>query len=253
MIKLSSIVIAKNEEENIARCLQSQLNCIDQIIVLIDDTTDDNTLNVVKSFSNVKYEIVKWLGYVKTKELALTKTTNDWILWIDADEEITYELSNELNEFKLSQPEYSAYSIPRKAYFLGKWIKHCGWYPARAIRLFNKNEVKFSDKEVHENLIVSRVGKLKNHLNHYTDPTISHYYEKFNIYTTIAAKELRGKNKTVTINDLLFRPLFLFIKMYIFKLGFLDGFHGFALSIFSANYVFTKYAKLWELNKKTNN
>lgn len=250
MIKLSSIVIAKNEEENIARCLQSQLNCIDEIIVLIDDTTNDKTLDIVKSFSNVKYEIVKWEGYVKTKESALTKTTNDWILWIDADEEITPELSNELNEFKLSQPEYSAYSIPRKAFFLGKWIKHCGWYPARAIRLFNKTEVKFSDNEVHEHLIVNRVGKLINHLNHYTDPTISHYYEKFNIYTTLAAKELREKNRTVTIDDLLFRPLFLFIKMYIFKLGFLDGFYGFTLSIFSANYVFTKYAKLWEANKK---
>ncbi len=250
MIKLSSIVIAKNEEENIARCLQSQFNCIDEIIVLIDDKTNDKTLDIVKSFPNLKYELVKWEGYVKTKELALTKTTNDWIFWIDADEEITTELSNELNEFKLSQPKHQAYSVPRKAYFLGKWIKHCGWYPARAIRLFNKNKVKFSDKEVHEHLIVNEIGKLINHLNHYTDPTISHYYDKFNIYTTLAAKELKGKNKPVTINDLLFRPLFLFIKMYIFKLGFLDGFYGFAISIFSANYVFTKYAKLWKLNKK---
>lgn len=250
-MNLSSIIIAKNEEVNIQRCIESQLQCIDDIVVIVDSNSTDKTLEIVKEYDRVKYEISDWKGYAATKQFALTLVKNDWVLWIDADEEITQELSEELNSFKNSKPKEKAFSLARRAFFLGKWIKHSGWYPGRVVRLFNKNFAQFSNKDVHEFVEVSgETGKLNRDLNHYTDPNIFHYFEKFNKYTTLAAEELNGSNKTAGFNDLLLRPVFLFIKMYFLRRGFLDGIHGFILAIFSSTYVFVKYLKLWEIQNK---
>jgi len=254
MVKISSIIIAKNEELNIRRCIESQLKCIDEIIVVVDENSNDNTYEIVKSFPKTKCEKAEWWGYAKTKQHAVSLTSNDWILWIDADEAVTPGLSNELIKFKESSPISSAYSIPRLAYFLGRWIKHSGWYPGRVVRLFDKNKASFSEKDVHEDLIVSgETGELQNNLEHYTDPSIKHYFEKFNNYTSLAAEELKRNNKIFHISDIILRPVFIFIKMYFIKLGFLDGVQGFILAIFSSAYVFTKYSKFWELNNKKGN
>src|SRR3972149_6881194 len=117
-MKISSIIIAKDEEKNIGRCIQSQVDCIDEIIVLVDEHSKDSTLQIVKSFSTVKYEVVKWQGFSATKKYAVTLTLNDWIFWIDADEVLTPGLSKELIEFKKSEAECDSYSFPRKANFL---------------------------------------------------------------------------------------------------------------------------------------
>ena len=248
-MKLSSIIIARDEEANIGRCIDSQKECIDEIIVLIDNRTTDRTLEIVKS-KNVIYGLVEWKGYSGTKQYAISKTTNDWILWIDADESITPELSSELNEFKNKPPGFVAYSIKRRAYFLGRWMRHGGWYPAKATRLFNKNFAKFNENNIHESLNVNgKVGQLKNDLEHWTDPSIRHYFDKFNNYTSLAAEELKMKNESANIIDILLRPLVIFCKMYILRLGFLDGIRGLMLAVFSSAYVFTKYCKLWELRK----
>jgi glycosyltransferase involved in cell wall biosynthesis len=250
MIKISSIIIAKNEERNIGLCIKSQLEAIDEIIVLVDSSSTDGTLAIVKSFDKVICKEAEWRGYAETKNIALALTTNKWVFWIDADEAITEELKNELAEFKRQKPEFDAYSAPRKAYFLGRWIKHSGWYPGRVTRLFNKEKVGFSANDVHEHLVVNgAVGALKGDLDHFTDHNIEHYFLKFNKYTSLAADELYKKNKTAGLADLLIRPFVIFVKMYLLKLGFLDGFHGFILAVFSSVYVFTKYCKLWELNK----
>jgi len=252
MNKLSSIIIAKNEEKNIGACIRSQIGLIDEIVVLVDESTTDKTEEIVKSFPDIIYKVVKWQGYSETKKMALEMTTNDWVFWIDADEAMTAELGKELAKFKESAHEFDAYSVPRKAYFLGKWIKHSGWYPGRVTRLFNKQVVNFSSNDVHEKLVVKegRTGQLKYDLDHYTDHTIEHYFRKFNKYTSLAALELSRKGKKATIADILLRPLNIFIKMYFIKLGLLDGLHGFILAVFSTLYVFTKYCKLWEENRK---
>ena len=248
-MKLSSIIIARDEEANIGRCIDSQKECIDEIIVLIDNRTTDRTLEIVKS-KNVIYGLVEWKGYSGTKQYAISKTTNDWILWIDADESITPELSSELNEFKNKPPGFVAYSIKRRAYFLGRWMRHGGWYPAKATRLFNKNFAKFNENNIHESLNVNgKVGQLKNDLEHWTDPSIRHYFDKFNNYTSLAAEELKMKNESAGIIDILLRPAVIFCKMYLLRLGFLDGIRGLMLAVFSSAYVFTKYCKLWELRK----
>lgn len=250
-IKISSLIIAKDEEQNIARCIESQLACIDEIIVLIDDATTDRTEEIVRSFPQVKCQKVIWQGFSKTKQTGLSLATNIWIFWIDADEALTQQLIDELLQFKNEHPKFNAYSFPRRAFFLGKWIKHSGWYPGRVTRLFRKDKIRFSENDVHEHLIVKEeVGNFKADLDHFTDPTIEHYFSKFNIYTSLAAKELFQRKKSFKKTDVLLRPLFIFLKMYIFRLGFLDGFHGFLLAVFSSHYVFTKYAKLWELNQQ---
>lgn len=250
MINLSAIIIARDEEKNIASCLVSLQDVIDDVVVIVDSRTIDRTYEVAKEFSFTNCEKVEWQGFSKSKIYAVSKTKYDWVLWIDADEELTEELKNELKNFKEKLPTYDCYDVARRAYFLGKWIKHSGWYPNRIKRLFNKTKVSFDDKQVHEGLITNgEIGHLKNDLNHYTDPNIKHYLEKLNNYTSLAANELHLKNKKANITDIIIRPLFIFIKMYFIKFGFLDGFHGFMLASFSSFYVFSKYVKLWELNK----
>ncbi|MCK9424865.1 MAG: glycosyltransferase family 2 protein [Ignavibacteriaceae bacterium] len=247
-IKLTSLIIAKDEEQNITRCIESQLACVDEIIVLIDDTTADRTEEIVRTFPQVRYEKVTWEGFSKTKQQGLSLASNNWIFWIDADEAVTKPLNDELLHFKKSIPKFIAYSFPRRAFFLGKWIKHSGWYPGRVTRLFRKDKIQFSGNDVHEYLLVNEeVGMFINDIDHFTDPSIEHYFTKFNSYTSLAAKELFKREKSFKKTDVLLRPLFIFLKMYIFRLGFLDGFHGFLLAVFSSHYVFTKYAKLWEL------
>lgn len=249
--KISSIIIAKNEEANIGRCIDSLKDCIDEIVLVVDDSSSDRTLEIAES-KGAKVFHRKWMGYSKTKEFALSQTVNEWVLWIDADEALTPELANEIKAFSKSAPEHAAYSMPRKAYFLGRWILHGGWYPGKVTRLFNKTKAGFSDSDVHEKLLIDgTVGSLKNDMEHYTDPSIKHYYSKFNKYTSLAAEELEKNGKSFKITDILLRPLFLFVKMYILRGGFLDGMQGFMLAVFSANYVFTKYCKLWEKKIKS--
>lgn len=245
---ISAIIIARNEEENIGKCLDSLRNCTQESIVIVDDRTNDRTIDIIKE-KGARFEVRKWEGYVKTKQYALSLACNEWILWIDADEALTGELSKEITDVLNDNPMYSAYSFPRKAFFLNKWIKHSGWYPGRVTRLFNKQLVSFKEKDVHEHLIVSgNTGELKNDLLHWTDPSIEHYFKKFNSYTSLAAIEMAENNVKATLTDLIIRPAFLFFKMYFLKRGFLDGLHGFILAIFSSVYVFTKYCKLKEIN-----
>lgn len=230
--------------------MDSLKNCTDQVFVLVDKSSSDNTLEIVQS-KNVQFEIKEWQGYAAAKQYAIGKVENDWVFWIDSDEVVTEELQKEINSFKGSEPKFQVYNIARRAYFLGKWIRHGGWYPGRVARLFNKKRVSFNNNEVHEGLDFSGpAGEMKSDLIHYTDENIKHYYNKFNNYTSLAAIDLKRKGKSFGVTDILFRPVFLFIKMYIIRFGFLDGIQGFILAVFSANYVFTKYAKLWELNRK---
>lgn len=249
--KISSIVIAKNEEQNIKRCIESQLKCIDEIIVLVDKESTDNTFEIASSYDEVVCQKTEWKGFSDTKKEAAELATNSWIFWIDADEEITESLCKELNSLKGTNTQYSAFKIARRAYFLNKWIKHSGWYPGYVTRLFNKISCSFDSSAVHEGLLIDgKVGTLKNDLNHYTDPSIEHYFEKFNRYTSLAANDMHGKNKITTVIDIIIRPFWKFIQMYFFRLGILDGKRGFMLAVFSSSYVFTKYCKLWELNNK---
>ena len=156
--KLSAIIIAKNEEVNIKRCVESLINCIDDIVVVVDNSSTDNTLEIVKSF-NINCIRADWMGYAKTKTFAIDNTKYNWVLWIDADECLTEGLKIELTNLKNTKTEYTAFKVARKAYFLGRWIKHCGWYPGYVPRLFNKNESSFNNNQVHEQLLTNGLNR----------------------------------------------------------------------------------------------
>ena len=244
--KLSAIVITKNEEKNIVECLRS-VEWANEIIV-VDAQSKDRTVELAKGFTPRVF-VREWRGFGPAKNFALQQTTNKWVLWLDADERVTPELAEEIRRLVDNDlSACSAYAVARRAYFLGKWIKHCGWYPGFVVRLFKKDGVRFTDSRVHERLeFTGDAGRLRNDLLHFTDPDLYHYGSKFNRYTSLAAEELIGSGKEFGLFDVLARPAYLFLKMYVLRLGFLDGVHGLILSLCSSAYVFFKYAKLWEL------
>lgn len=249
MAKLSVVTIAFNEERNIVDCLNS-VRWADEVIV-VDSGSVDLTVELAKHFP-AKVMQMEWRGYGATKNEAMQHATGDWVLWLDADERVTPELAAEIQQIiKKDNGVFAGYTVARRAFFLGKWIKHCGWYPSRVTRLFRRTKGKFSETKVHEQLILEgSTGLLHNDLLHYTDPDLHHYFQKFNRYTSLAAEDLRTAGKQFSLFDLVVRPPFVFFKMFVLRLGFLDGVHGFILSVVSMSYVFAKYAKLWELRKR---
>ncbi|MDZ7291712.1 MAG: glycosyltransferase family 2 protein [candidate division KSB1 bacterium] len=244
---LSALVITKNEAENIRECLAS-LQWVDEIVV-VDAESTDATVAQAEAFTN-KIFVRRWEGFSAAKNFALAQCTGEWVLWIDADERVTPELRDEIIATLAGGPTANGYEIPRLANFLGKWIRHGGWYPGYVLRLFRRQLGRFNQKQVHEGVqLDGRVGRLSNPLLHYTDRDLWHYFEKFNHYTSLAAEELFRQGKRFHLWDLLFRPFWFFLRMYVFKAGFLDGLQGFILASLSATYVFAKYAKLWEKQK----
>jgi glycosyltransferase involved in cell wall biosynthesis len=245
--KISVIIITKSEERNISDCLRS-VEWADEIVV-VDANSSDRTVELARKFTD-KIFVNEWLGYAAAKNFALEQCNNPWVLWLDADERVTPELAKEIQTtIGLTDSPYRGFEVARRAYYLGKWIRHCGWYPGYVVRLFRNENARFSDSRVHESLQLSgTIGRLKNDLLHFTDENLFHYFSKFNRYTTLAAEDVVEARKKFTLRDLLIRPPFLFLKMYVLRLGVLDGMHGLVLSLLSAAYVFVKYAKLWELS-----
>lgn len=248
MTRLSVIVITHNEERNIDACLAS-VRWADEIVV-VDAQSSDRTVEIASKHTP-HVHVKPWIGYAEAKNFALSRASSDWVLWLDADERVTPELAKEIQQVvRQNSGEPAGYSFPRRAYFLGKWIKHCGWYPGRVVRLFRRGAGTFSDSMVHEHVILDgSVGKLTHDLLHYTDENLDRYFAKFNRYTTLAAEELVAKHRSFRLLDLLVRPPVFFFKMYVVRLGFLDGIPGLILCVLSSSYVFTKYAKLWERSR----
>jgi len=241
-MKLSVIIITLNEESNIRDCLES-VKFADEIIV-VDAGSSDRTVEIARSYTD-RIFTPGWLGYSAAKEFALARARGEWILWIDADERVSEELKREILEAIDNPGKIVAFAFPRKSFFLNRWIRHSGWYPDYVIRLFKAGYGRFSSSLVHEGVMVDgALGRLKNPILHYTYPTLEKYFQKFNNYTTLAAQDLRMRGEKFSYFKLFFHPCAKFFKMYIQKLGFLDGVEGFILAVFSAFYVFVKYAKL---------
>lgn len=246
MATLTVVTITLNEEANIRDCLASA-RWANEIIV-VDSGSTDRTVEYARAFTD-HVDRAPWEGYGAARNFALQHATSDWIFWLDADERVTPELAVEIQEMLRKDDErIVGYSVARRAYFLGRWIKHCGWYPSRVTRLFRRGKGRFSENRVHEQLeLQGDVGILRNDLLHFTDPSLQHYFAKFNKYTSLAAEDLRESGRSFGFHDVLLRPPFTFFKMYVLKRGFLDGMQGFILCVLSSLYVFTKYIKLWEL------
>jgi glycosyltransferase involved in cell wall biosynthesis len=245
MKKLSVVIIARNEEANLPRCLES-VRWADEIIVG-DSGSADRTVEVARDLGAKVYGY-EWCGFGPAKQGAVDKAEGEWILSLDADEEVSPELASEIKAALEERTNIVGYYLPRRTEFLGRWMLHGGWYPDYVLRLFRKSRGAFTSSLVHEAVKVDGpTARLRNDLLHYSYPTLDRYFDKFNRYTTLAANEAFNMGQRVGLIELLLNPNAKFIKQYILKRGFLDGAKGLLLAILSSGYVSIKYAKLREL------
>ncbi|MFQ6038148.1 MAG: glycosyltransferase family 2 protein, partial [Candidatus Aminicenantales bacterium] len=174
-----------------------------------------------------------------------------WILSLDADERLSPELREEILELKREEPGCSGFSMPRKVHYLGRWIRHSGWYPDRKIRLFRKDKAHWEGEYVHEDLVIDgEVRKLKGDIFHFTYRDISDHLRRINAFSDLGAQKLYAQNKKCRWYHLVFLPFFGFLKSYVWKAGVLDGFAGFVISVLHGYARFARYAKLREIWKK---
>jgi len=248
MSKLSVIIITYNEEENIKDCLES-VKWSNEIVV-VDSFSSDKTVEIAREFTPKVFQN-KWTNFSQQKNLALAKASNEWVLNIDADETVTPELKEEILAIVNSQfSTLEGYYIPRKNHYMGRWIRHCGWYPDYKLRLFRKGKGRFNERTIHESVVVEgKKGFLKSCLSHYSYKNLSDHLSRIDKFSTLGAEQMFRDGKTARFFDLLFRPLTRFIKMYLIKRGYLDGIYGLIVSVMGSFYVFTKYLKLWELSR----
>jgi len=231
--KLSVVIITKNEESFIGEAIKSALFA-DEVIV-IDSGSSDKTCEIATSYG-AKVLINPWKGFGKQKNFAVESARNNWVFVLDADERITYKLRNEILK-ELVEPKSKAYLVGRLNKFFGKYIKHCGLYPDYSIRLFDKNCGKFNDVQVHESFKTKEnINKLKNPMRHLAYESVKEFYIKQKKYA-----ELSEKNQNLL--KAFSSPFFIFLKIYIFRLGFIDGWRGLVIAFVYAKYTFWKYIK----------
>lgn len=247
-MSLSVVIITRNEEENIGRCLAS-VGFANEIIV-IDSCSTDNTVEIAREHGAHVYPI-EWTGYGPAKREAVRRATGEWILSIDADEVLSPDLAEEIQGVMSMATDRRGYYMRRKTQFMGKWIMHCGWYPDFVLRLFQASNGDFNDAVVHEKVILNgNAGHLKGELLHYSYPNLEHYLRKSNRYTTLGAEEAFRQGKKAGWTHLVVRPPIAFVKHYFIKQGFRDGLEGLVLSILSSVAVLVKYAKLRDLHRR---
>jgi len=241
MLKISATIITQNEELNIARAIES-LRCCDEIVV-VDSGSADRTIEIAAKLGSRVIES-PWRGYAKQKNFASEQASHDWILSIDADESLSEALEAEIWQIKKTGPEYDAYTMPRLAQYLGRWILHSGWHPDRKVRLFDRRKARWVGDYVHESVVVEgRIGHLQSNLLHFTCNSLSQHLSTIDRYTTLAAAELVDRGEPIGWSKLILDPPWTFFRTYIVKQGFLDGAEGLAIAYMAAFYNFVKYAK----------
>ncbi len=219
-------------------------------IIVIDDFSTDGTAEIAKKF-NAKIFEVPWQGYAKQKQAGIDRAAQPWVLVLDSDERVTEALGKDIAA-AVSGAEYRGYYIPRKNFFLGKWIRYGGWWPDYTLRLFRKDSAHMEQREVHEKIVVNGdTSRLKNPMEHFTYRTISDYVKKMDNYSTLAARELKGKGVSFKPWHLFLKPPATFLRMLLLQQGFRDGFYGLILAMLYSFYTFLKYLKLREMQKNT--
>jgi glycosyltransferase involved in cell wall biosynthesis len=278
-VSLSVVIITYNEEANLARTLKSVQPLVSDgrgEIIVVDSGSTDRTVEIAKSFG-AKVWVEEWKGYAAQKNSAIDKASGNWILSLDADEEVDSELAEELigcnskgairktNNYEwcltlgsaarseILKDKPNAFSLSRKNLFLRRWIKHGGFWPDPKVRIFARGLGRFEERAVHETIQVSgRVAAInRGALIHHSYPTLSDYIEHMNRYSSLGAEMVVANGKVrFSFIDIVLRPLATFVYNYFFRLGFLDGREGLLLHLYHAVYVSWKYSKAWELSRK---
>lgn len=248
-MEISVVIITFNEEERLEPALKSVAGIASEIII-VDSFSTDGTVKLAKKYT-LKVFQRKWTNYSDQKNFANSKASCPWILSLDADERVSPELREEILALKEGETEASAFSMPRKVFYLGKWIRHTVWYPDRKIRLFQKEKARWEGEYVHESLNVQgSIEQLKGALLHYTYRNIHDHIDRLNTFAGLGAQKLYAQNKKCGAARLFLLPIFGFFKSYFLKAGFLDGFAGFVVSVLHGFSIFLRYAKLREIWKK---
>ncbi len=246
---LSLVIITRNEERNIARCLTSVQGVVDEIVV-VDSFSTDATKQICEGFG-VRFMQHSWLGYSGTKNFGNSQARHNWILSLDADEALSPELRTSILELKKGDRMVRG-SFNRLTSYCGKWIRHSGWYPDTKVRIFNRQGTEWRG-EIHEELAHATEEEpfhLKGDCLHYSYYTVTQHLRQTEKYTDLSAKELFEKGKKSTLVKLHVSPLLTFIRNYVFKLGFLDGDEGLMIAKVSAVSVRLKYQKLKKLGSR---
>ncbi len=245
MPSLSATIITRNEARNIARAIRS-LSCADEIVVVDADSADE-TRQIALGLG-ARVILHAWEGFAAQKNFATAQATHEWILSLDADEELDRDAQEIVRRWKESAPEADGYRFARRPYYLGRWILHSGWYPDHKLRLFNRRKGGWQGAYVHESVVVKgQVEDLPGHILHYTCDSLEDHRQRIEFYTDLAAREMLDRGEYVHFAHRLFVPLWVFVHTYLLRWGVLDGIPGFWIAWMAARYVRRKYAKLAEL------
>ncbi len=257
---LSVAIITQNEEKNLSRTLAS-VRWADEIVV-VDSGSTDTTVAIARSFGAQVIER-SWPGFAAQKNFALSQCSGSWILSLDADEELSPELQRQIRTLLASQPVVDAFRLKRRNLFLGRWMKHGGFYPDPKLRLFRRSAANFAalpafeDRPVHETILFNGAEQTLDYdLIHHAYPNLSDYLEHMERYSDLGAGLLLDRGRTsrslaVFAARVLLFPVLNFLWNYVFRLGFLDGREGLLLHSYHAVYSSWKYAKAWELGRRT--
>lgn len=246
-MKISVIIIAKNEEESIGVCLDS-VTWADEIIVL-DSGSTDATVDICRKYTD-KVFVTDWIGHGPQKNRALKLATGDWVLALDADEWVTPELKEEIIKTVNNPGAHNAFEMPRLSSYCGQYIHHSGWWPDRITRLCRNGKAKFNDHLIHDKLIVDgSIGRLSNHLMHRSFRDIDHMLDKLNRYSTGGARVLLNEGGKSSLSKAVLHGLWSFFHTYIVRAGFLDGRMGFILAVSNGEGTYYKYLKLMLMTK----
>jgi len=249
-VKISAVIITFNEEKNIGQCIDSVIDLADEIIV-VDSFSTDETENICLG-RGVSFICNSFSGHVEQKNYAMAKAKYDHILSLDADEVLSNELKESIGRVK-SNWQYDAYSLNRLTNYCGKWIRHCGWYPDKKVRLWDRQRGCWGGTNPHDRVVMAgrtEVSHLAGDLFHYSYSSIKDHVAQMNSFSEIAAKEAFNKGRKVNLLiDILLNPPLTFLKKYFIKLGIIDGYYGFVISIHTAYGKFLKYIKLMDIYK----
>lgn len=244
---LAVAMIVKNEAENLQECLASVSGWVDEIVVL-DSGSSDKTVAIAASFHARVFVNAEWPGFGKQRQLAQSYIQSDWVFWLDADERVSAELRDEILAVLQNPPVDTVFAMPRLSWAFGRFIRHSGWYPDYVLRLYPTQLTSYDESLVHEKVVIptgTTVQRLKGDLIHYPYRDIQHYLIKVSGYTASWAQQQHEKGKTVSILQAITHGLACFIRMYVIKVGFLDGTQGLILATVGAYTTFMKYADLW--------
>ncbi|WP_368643155.1 glycosyltransferase family 2 protein [Castellaniella ginsengisoli] len=246
-MKLSVILIVKNEAERLDACLAS-VSFADEIIVLDSGSTDETCAIARRHGARVETS-ADWPGFGPQKNRALDLATGDWVLSIDADEQVTPELAQAI-QAAVQAPDADAYRIARLSRFCGRWIRHSGWWPDYVVRLFRRNAGRFTDAAVHERVQVrGRTGTLRGHFLHDPYASLEVFIDKINRYSTEAARSAFERGRRTSVLGPFGHAAWTFIRHYILRRGFLDGWQGLVLAGMAATGSFYRYVKLYRLGR----